>query len=684
MSGATRERPARWPWVVLAIFLIEATVGLALVVRNDEPVGEQVPFVFAFAMFGLVGAVITSREPRNRIGLLLIWGAGATAVGFLGQELATYLAVERGVHGGPLLVATAIVSEAGWILGILPVIFLLPALFPTGRPHSPRWRWLPWTIVALAVLLQLGVVFATPTFVGSSGEALVRNPLYLGRIEAVDAFLDSGWWFVALLVLSAASQVMRFRASRGTERQQIKWFSFAIAAFAVYLSLSEILGFSGIVESVLSGIAFALLPAAIGASILQYRLWDLDVVVKRAVVAGMLVVLAIGVYAAAVALIGSVAVAENRPAFIFGIALALGIAFRPVIRAARRVADRLVYGKRATPYEVLTDFSERVGTSYATEDVLPRMAQVLGEGAGAEVARIWLRDGASFRPAAAWPAGAQEVAPPSAEPMGPVIAGETVIEVRDKGEVLGALSVRMPASDPMSPTKEKLVRDLAAHAGLVLRNVRLVEELRASRQRLVAAQDEERRRLERNIHDGAQQQLVALAVKARLARQLTERDPSKASEMLEQIESETQVALEDLRDLARGIYPPLLADQGLVAAIEAQARKGRLGVTVDANGLGRFPADIEATVYFCALEALQNVAKYADAAHTVVHLTRANGDLSFEVVDDGRGFDPAVMASGSGLQGMADRLAAVGGSLEVRSAPGRGTTVTGHVPVEGD
>jgi signal transduction histidine kinase len=216
---------------------------------------------------------------------------------------------------------------------------------------------------------------------------------------------------------------------------------------------------------------------------------------------------------------------------------------------------------------------------------------------------------------------------------------------------------------------------------MVLRNVRLVEDLRTSRQRLVAAQDEERRRLERNIHDGAQQQLVALAVKARLARQLTERDPAKAAAMLEQIESETQVALEDLRDLARGIYPPLLADRGLVAAIEAQSRKSHLGVEVDAAGVGRFPADVEATVYFCALEALQNVAKYAAANRTVIRMSRSNGALSFEVVDDGRGFDPSAVASGSGLQGMADRLAAVGGSLEVRSAPGRGTTVAGRVPV---
>jgi signal transduction histidine kinase len=324
-----------------------------------------------------------------------------------------------------------------------------------------------------------------------------------------------------------------------------------------------------------------------------------------------------------------------------------------------------------------------VGTSYAPEDVLPRMAQVLAEGAGADMARVWLRAGRELRQAAAWPEGDATSIP--AVPIAPEgelsVQGETAVEVRDRGELLGALSVRMPAADPMNPTKEKLVRDLAAQAGLVLRNVRLVEDLRASRQRLVAAQDEERRRLERNIHDGAQQQLVALAVKARLARQLTERDPAKTAEMLMQIETETQTALEDLRDLARGIYPPLLADRGLVAALEAQSRKAAVPVSVEADAVGRYSVDVEATVYFCALEALQNVAKYADADATVIRLSQSNGSLSFEVVDEGRGFEPDAVATGSGLQGMADRLAAVGGSLEIRSAPGHGTTVAGRVPV---
>ena len=214
-----------------------------------------------------------------------------------------------------------------------------------------------------------------------------------------------------------------------------------------------------------------------------------------------------------------------------------------------------------------------------------------------------------------------------------------------------------------------------------MRNVRLIEELKASRLRLVAAQDEERRRLERNIHDGAQQQLVALSVKQRLASSLIGNDDERARAMLEELQAQTNETLEDLRDLARGIYPPLLADKGLAVALQAQARKAAIPTAVDADGVGRYGQDVEAAVYFSCLEALQNVAKYADASRATVSLSASNGDLRFQVVDDGHGFDPGHVGHGTGLQGIADRLAALGGELEVRSAPGDGTTVAGRLPI---
>jgi signal transduction histidine kinase len=215
----------------------------------------------------------------------------------------------------------------------------------------------------------------------------------------------------------------------------------------------------------------------------------------------------------------------------------------------------------------------------------------------------------------------------------------------------------------------------------VLRNVRLIEELRESRRRIVAAQDERARRLERDIHDGAQQQLVALNVKMRLLEPLVERDPGKARELVGQLQTETTEALENLRDLARGIYPPLLADKGLAAALEAQSRKAIVPVRIEPDGVGRYPQEIESTVYFCVLEALQNVGKYANAHEVTVRLREIGGELAFEIRDDGVGFDPSAVGHGSGLRGMADRVEAVGGTFELSSAPGRGTTIGGRLPV---
>ncbi len=350
-----------------------------------------------------------------------------------------------------------------------------------------------------------------------------------------------------------------------------------------------------------------------------------------------------------------------------------------MLSRARRFADRVVYGKRSTPYEVLAAFGERMGETYVDDDVLPRMAHVLGEGVGATRARVWLRIGDELRPVATWPEGADDDA---------TLADDHTVEVHHLGELLGALSVAMPANDPMDPTKERLIADLASQAALVFRNVGLTEELRgrledlrAAQKRLVAAQDVERRRLERNIHDGAQQQLVALAVKLRLAEGLVARDPERAATILGELQAETTEALEDLRDLARGIYPPLLADQGLAAALEAQARKASLPVDVRADALGRYPQEIEAATYFSCLEALQNVAKYANATRATVIVSDGTGTLRFEVTDDGRGFDPDATGYGTGLQGIADRLAALDGTVSVSSAVGEGTTVAGSIPV---
>jgi len=491
---------------------------------------------------------------------------------------------------------------------------------------------------------------------------------------------------VTALLLSLVGLVARFRASVGEERLQLKWFVTA----ATLVVAAFIPGFFSSSSSpvplvlVLQSVALVFLFSAIAIAVLKYRLYEIDVVINKTVVYGLLAAFFTAVYVAVVVGLGTAIGSAHNPFLTLLAAALIALAFNPVRGRAKKLADRLVYGKRATPYEVLSQFSERMGGTYALDDILPRMARVLAEGTGGS-AEIWLRVGEVLRSAAVWPDEGEPVASsPELGVLGEELPGFSGVSratpVLHQSELLGAITVTKPPNDPIRPTEEKLVDDVASQAGLVLFNVRLIEELRASRQRLVKAQDEERRRIERNIHDGAQQQLVALAVKANLAEQLMGRDDAKARSLIAEVKAGSTEALEDLRDFARGIYPPLLADKGLAAALQAQARKSPIPVVVESDGIGRYPQEIEAAVYFCCLEALQNIAKYAEAKSATVRLADGTGRLTFNVTDDGKGFDPATTGYGTGLLGMADRLDALGGSLDVQSRPREGTTVLGSVP----
>jgi signal transduction histidine kinase len=431
------------------------------------------------------------------------------------------------------------------------------------------------------------------------------------------------------------------------------------------------------------------LPALITVGILKYRLYEIDVIINRAVVYGLVSAGLTAVYAGIVLGFGALAGQQGSPGLTIAAAVAVALLFQPVRQRARRVANRLVYGERATPYQVLSDFAAGMAGQLDYDKAVDRMVTVLASATGATRAEAWIRIGAQLRPVTIWPDGPASLdALPVAGDDLPAFGEMTrAVAVRHGDQLLGALALQKPKNEPLTAAEDKLLRDLASQAGLVFRNRRLTAELRAtiaeltaSRRRLVGAQDAERRRIERNLHDGAQQQLVALSIQLGLLEE-SAGEPGAVGQLVPQLKSAVRAALDDLRDRARGIYPPLLAEQGLAAALAGQARRAALPVRVEADGIGRYPQDTESTVYFCALEALQNVAKYAAASQATVGLSGAGGGLRFTVTDDGAGFDPAATRKGSGLQGMADRLAALGGTLEVCSQPGHGTTVEGWLPL---
>ena len=671
--------------VLLGITTILLGAAVVLLFRTlDHPAN-----VFAFRgavemltlAFVLMGGLLALRRPENPIGWIFLGAALLSGVQVLAQEYTVFALSEGNVRGARI---------GNWIDGLIwvpitgSIAIFVTLLFPTGRLPSRRWRWVPW-------IGGLGILLFTAAFtVSTDTEFGLPNPFFELDADAVGPLFGIGSsLYLAGVVAALVSLVVRFRRSRGDERQQLRWFAAAVGLATFFITLaviSQLLtptleGFKR-AAAVMTILSFISIPVATGVAVLKYRLYDIDVVISRTVLFGLLVAFITAVYVGIVVGVGALVGSRGNLLLSVVATAVIAVAFQPIRLRARHLANRVVYGKRATPYEVLSEFSDRVGGSYSADDVLPRMARLVAEGTAASRAEVWLRVGSELRPAGGWPSGERRPRLPVRGEHLPEIPGsDRAFAIREGDELLGALSIQKPPREPLAPAEERLVEGLAGQAGLILRNVRLFEELRASRQRLVAAQDEERRRLERNIHDGAQQQLVALSVKVRLLKNIARKDPGKAEELADQLQAEAQDALDDLRDLARGIYPPLLADQGLAAALEAQARKVPFQVTVEPNGIGRYSAEAEATAYFCVLEALQNATKYADATTATVRLSRDDGHLVFSVTDDGRGFDPGGTPPGSGLQNMSDRVEALGGSLEITSAPGAGTTVSGSIPV---
>ncbi|HEY1321570.1 MAG TPA: ATP-binding protein [Streptosporangiaceae bacterium] len=616
----------------------------------------------------IVGFVLASRRPANRMGWLFL--AAGLALGLTGFVTPYGLHALRVAPGSlPAGRLVAWISNWIWVIQVAMFSFLL-MLFPNGRLRSRRWLPAGWFVsvvyafTALVLLVRATRVWADP---------FAQFPYGLSRPVLTALFV----LVPATLVVGVVAVVVRFVLSSGDERLQLKWF--AAAALLVVATMIPSIVTTSVLANVLQNLAFLCLYAAIAIAVLKYRLYEIDIVISKAVLFGSLAVFITAVYAGLVVGVGTLAGGRDSPLLAALAAAVVAVAFQPVRQWAGRLANRVVYGRRATPYQVLSDFARRIGGAYASQDVLPQMAHIVAAGTGAERVVVWLRVDDELRPEASSDGRPDPVPRPVDGHEMPSMPGTDLsVPVVRQDELLGAISIQMPKGEPLRPAGEQLVADVASQAGLVLSNAGLIEDLRASRQRLVAAQDEARRRLERNLHDGAQQDLVALGIKAHLG--TTVEDLAQAREIFGELQADAAVALDNLRDLARGIYPPLLADIGLAAALSAQASKSAVPVTVEADGIGRYGQDTETAVYFCCLEALQNIAKYAQAANARIRLQVQNSTLRFTVSDDGGGYDARRTPMGSGLRNMSDRLAALGGRLEVHSVPSHGTTITGHLP----
>jgi signal transduction histidine kinase len=714
-------------WVTAA--LLGAGAPVAWIAGGMVPVfGQGVhPAADAFVAFAYaltlevvagVGALVASRHPRNPIGWIAL--AFAALMGLQLTQVGLFSAAfQPGREALRAALPYSLFAQV-WLnclsTGLAGPLLLL---FPTGRTLSRRWSVVLVANPLLAIALGLSYAFLPDAFPAGQLPEPVENPFvfagaqtYLAPIRPVVLV-----GLLACVVGAALPLVLRWRRAGGDERQQLKWVAYGAAllvgaAFAGSLvpRTDPAINVALEITTALSLGAFA---AAMAVAILRYRLYDIDSLITRTVAYGALAVLITAGYAAVVVAFGAALSGTEGGATLYPLppvlaTVALALVFQPLRERLQRLANRLVYGQAADPHRVLADYSERMSQALSVDEILPRTAEVVARGLGAARARVRVFHSTGLEHSVTWPPTPGAATGIGVEHLTTTARAaaerfDRAVPVSHYGEVIGEIAVAKPAGggESFTPAEERLLAGLAAQAGPALRNARLTtklhvslaeisdqaEALRASRERLAAAQDAERRRLERDIHDGAQQHLVALAVTARLARQMLDRDPARAAALLEDTVSQANDALAAVRDLARGIFPALLADKGLAAALHGQIARTFPTAELVVDGpvaTLRFDPRVEASVYFCCLEALQNAAKHAPGATVVVHLSYAEDTLRFSVHDDGPGFDPAASAStgagappGAGLQNMADRIAALGAAIEIVSSPGDGTSVSG-------
>lgn len=661
---------------------------------------------FALAGIGNVvflafGTVLVLRTPRNPIGTMMtVNGWGWMVV--ISVDVGAHQLADSGsttLGGWIALIAMLVTAPLLWIN--LVAIWLV---FPDGRPANLRaGRILRWSAWYLVVPLTIGV-FATPRVLGPGVEP-APHPFVDPSVAEAAEFA----WSLSIIVLFVLGFVAvglllgRLREADPVERRQILVVCVGVLGyFAVLLVSGFVQPMDGADDwSFLVGDALAnvLIATALGIAMTRYRLFEIGRVVRRSVVFGGLAMTIAAIYVTVVVGVGAYYGDDADPVLAVAATVAVALVFQPARRALERWANHLVYGPRAEPQEVLSRFARR-SMELTDDELLERIPELVAEGTSARRVALWVRTEDGSRTESVWPPDST-VRPPATldmrDPALDVPGEDRSVPVFHEGELLGGLAVEKEPGEPITPAEIALLDDLAGALGVAMRNARLATDLRdelaaleASRERLLTADDAARRSLEWALDSGPQQRLVALKVKLGPVRVQAERlGSNRVAELLGALEPETELAIQAIRRFAAGVYPAELESDGLAAAIRSGG--GSVPFDLDVQDLddscdaaSRFDRDIESAVYFTVLEALQNVAKHADARQVEVTLRSAPNELSFDVVDDGDGFDAGTRPSGAGLVGMADRLDTVGGRLVVESRPGAGTTVSGRVPLAND
>jgi signal transduction histidine kinase len=692
VGGMSHRAAARLAWLLCALSLVLTALSLLLLALNLSHPSTYIYDLWfdstaAAISFALVGALIAARRPENPVGWLMCLFGLAVSIGHFSAEYAIYALLAQ---PNSLPAGQAMAWIASWSLAIWqgPLLFLF-LLFPTGRLPSRRWRSLAWLTGAFVIVDVITCAFSSEAYVGLGP---IRNPLGLESFSNLYNVL----LFIApvVYVAVASSLFVRLRRAIGVERQQIKWFVYAAAIILILIILGYNIPsaidtpfWSELVRLALRIPLAAAIPVSIGIAILRYRLYDIDRIINRTLVYGALSAIVVGAYVLVVGGLGALLQAQgNLLISILAVGL-VAIIVEPLRVRLQRGVNRLTYGQRDEPYAVLSDLGRRLESTLAPKEALSAIVEMVVRALKVPYAAIALRRDGEFATAAehGQPSGELEVLP-------------LVYQSEEVGRLV--VAPRTPG-EGFAPADRRLLDDLAHQAGAAAHAARLTADLQSSRERLVNAREEERRRLRRDLHDGLGPTLGGLTLGLDAARSVVSGKPS-AEELLVRLKEESQEAVDDVRRLVYGLRPPALDDLGLVVAIRQQAAKhGRIAAATGAgrprseageNGpvfsveasepLPPLPAAVEVACYRIAQEAMTNVARHAKASSCRVNLSinEATGVLELEVTDDGVGV-PEDRRAGVGMNSMRERAEELGGTLTIEPIPQGGTRVLARLPL---
>jgi len=683
----------RLAWGLCGVTVFAAGIQVVLLISSGGPLLNVENFLVGFpttevtAVTGAtVGALIVARYPRHPIGWLFAVGACGAGFGLVANAL-----ILRQLRGGGLdqgwvdhlAIRVSVLFGSPYTLALGAILFLL---VPDGRLPSRRWR------PALALPL-LGLALHLATVVSLKPERVVPGMVIDNRLGTVTVVLAVATTCAILLALPIAglALVRRLRTARGEQRQQLRWIAtsgVALVAAAIVAIVAVAVSWGGGISwaaQVPLFIAYLSVPLCTGVAILRYRLYDIDVIINRAVA---LILVAAFVTAGYVAVVLGIGAALGRrvegrfwPSLL---ALALvALAFQPVRSRVLRWADRLAYGERAAPYEALADFSRRIGAAASPGELLPLFAEAAGCGVGARWARVHLEVPGTSGLSVSWPDGVE----------GAEERPDWEVTIADRGEPVGVLSVAMRPGRPGRRDERRLLEGFVEQAGLALRNVRLEAQLRArvaeaaaqssaleaARRRLLGARDAERQRVAATINHTVLAGLEPLVPVLEPGRRPS---PEAMAEELRRLDLATDAALEALRRVTHGLFPAVLTRRGLVPALRAHlANIGAVDVLqVQAPvAQSRFPAATEAAGYFCCLAALAEMARPAG-----VRLGLCDGLLVIEVIGPANDLGDTAPAPQQAWfvepALLADRVEAAGGLLRRERSPDGALVVRAELP----